>query len=68
MTASVQRFVEQRAGCNECHGQEPHWFGVNAAAVAARHHQLAGHLTWAVTVAESHFSWGDWGDLQETEA
>jgi hypothetical protein len=34
------------AGCFVCHGDVAHWFGSNAQAVAARHHDATGHPTW----------------------
>lgn len=34
------------AGCFVCHGSEAQWFGPNAQAVAARHHDATGHPTW----------------------
>jgi hypothetical protein len=35
-----------RAGCEQCHGGNAHWFSKNAQAVAARHHDATGHETW----------------------
>jgi len=34
------------AGCFTCSGLNAKWIGVNAQAVAARHHDLTGHMTW----------------------
>lgn len=39
-----------QAGCFVCHGSDAHWFGPNAQAVAARHHDATGHPTWADVV------------------
>ncbi len=45
------------AGCAECHGDEANWYGNNAQAVAARHHDATGHHTW-VNV-EMHIDYGE---------
>lgn len=34
------------AGCHQCNGSDAMWFGKNAQAVAARHHDATGHITW----------------------
>lgn len=35
-----------QGGCFVCHGTTAVWFGPNAQAVAARHHDATGHATW----------------------
>ncbi|OWR21776.1 Uncharacterised protein [Brevundimonas diminuta] len=35
-----------RAGCRTCHGDQAHWLGRNALAMAAQHHDRTGHQTW----------------------
>ncbi len=34
------------AGCFQCKGSEEIWNSPNAQAVAARHHDATGHITW----------------------
>lgn len=34
------------AGCRVCHGDRANWTGGNAQALAAKHHDRTGHLTW----------------------
>lgn len=46
MTTRSSTLVDIRAGCLECHGQQAHWTGGNAMAVAARHAKSFGHPTW----------------------
>lgn len=36
-----------RGACFECHGSVAHWYGPNAQALAARHHDATGHATWS---------------------
>ena len=38
--------VETISGCFVCHGAGAVWQGKNAMAVAARHHDQTGHMTW----------------------
>jgi len=33
-------------GCWTCHGGDAKWYGKNALAVAAPHHDATGHATW----------------------
>lgn len=35
------------AGCFECNGSIAIWTAKNAMAIAARHHDATGHMTWA---------------------
>lgn len=35
-----------QGGCFVCHDNSAVWFGPNAQAVAARHHDATGHETW----------------------
>ena len=44
-----------QAGCLTCHHGEPGWTAANAVAVAARHHQHTGHVTWARQTTVTHF-------------
>ena len=40
-------FRDVKAACFVCHGSNAHWFGKNAQALAARHHDATRHETWA---------------------
>ena len=37
---------KRRAGCLACFGPEAKWSGANAQALAAKHHDAYGHVTW----------------------
>lgn len=46
MTRQKRQIRQVEAGCGTCHGDQAHWTGANAQAVAARHHDHTGHPTW----------------------
>lgn len=51
------------AGCFQCHGGDGAWFGKNAQAVAARHHDATGHTTFVrvtlyYTYGDKNVDWG----------
>lgn len=38
------------AGCQECHGHNPHWLhSQTASACATNHHRYTGHVVWIET-------------------
>lgn len=47
MTRVVATSSSVIAGCFDCNGSVAIWTAKNAMAVAARHHDATGHMTWA---------------------
>ena len=58
--------IHAAAGCRICHAGNAHWFGKNALAVAARHHDTTGHPTWCEQAIIVRY--GDFGDEDMAEA
>ena len=43
------------AGCHVCHGPDGNWFGANAQALAALHHDRFEHATWVTVIMQVQY-------------
>lgn len=50
MRETYAGIIHAQGGCFQCHGTTTKWWGKNALAVAARHHDATGHSVWCEQV------------------